>query len=48
MTAAVPDAFDAYCTADLAFHRAVNAASHNVVLRGEAGLMDAALNAPSL
>jgi GntR family galactonate operon transcriptional repressor len=45
MAGAVPDHFEAYCKADLAFHRAVNAASHNVVLRGMAGLMEAALNA---
>lgn len=45
MNAAVPDHFENYCKADLAFHRAVNAASHNVVLRGMAGLMEAALNA---
>jgi DNA-binding FadR family transcriptional regulator len=45
MTAAVPDHFEAYCKADLAFHRAIIAASHNVVLRGLAGLMEAALTA---
>jgi GntR family transcriptional regulator, galactonate operon transcriptional repressor len=45
MNDAVPDHFHRYCKADLAFHRAVNAASHNVVLRGMAGLMEAALNA---
>lgn len=45
MKGAVPDHFELYCKADLAFHRAVNAASHNVVLRGMAGLMEAALNA---
>ena len=45
MTSAVPDHFDAYCKADLAFHRAVIRASHNVVLKGMAGLMEAALNA---
>ena len=45
MSAAVPEDFDGYCKADLAFHRAVIAASHNVVLRGLAGLMEAALNA---
>lgn len=45
MHAAVPDHFEDYCMADLAFHRAINAASHNVVLRGMAGLMEAALNA---
>lgn len=45
MRTSVPDQFEAYCRADLAFHRAVNAASHNVVLRGMAGLMEAALTA---
>ena len=45
MTSAVPNHFDAYCKADLAFHRAVIRASHNVVLKGMAGLMEAALNA---
>ncbi|GJE69445.1 Pyruvate dehydrogenase complex repressor [Methylorubrum podarium] len=45
MQASVPDHFDAYCRADLAFHRAINIASHNVVLRGMAGLMEAALSA---
>ncbi|WP_165491113.1 FadR/GntR family transcriptional regulator [Lichenihabitans psoromatis] len=45
MTASVPNDFDRYCKADLAFHRGVIRASHNVVLRGLAGLMEAALNA---
>ena len=45
MSAAVPGDYEGYCKADLAFHRAVIAASHNVVLRGLAGLMEAALNA---
>ena len=45
MTESVPDHFDRYCKADLAFHRAVIRASHNVVLKGMAGLMEAALNA---
>ncbi|MCW6507848.1 FadR/GntR family transcriptional regulator [Lichenifustis flavocetrariae] len=45
MSAAVPEDFDGYCKADLAFHRSVIAASHNVVLRSLAGLMEAALNA---
>jgi len=45
MGAAVSEHFDSYCKADLAFHRAIIAASHNVVLRGLAGLMEAALTA---
>ena len=45
MTSSVPNHFDRYCKADLAFHRAVIRASHNVVLKGMAGLMEAALNA---
>ena len=31
MTAAVPDHFEAYCKADLAFHRAIIAASHKIL-----------------
>ena len=45
MTTSVPGDLDRYCRADLAFHRSVIRASHNVVLKGMAGLMEAALNA---
>ncbi|MDW6024199.1 FadR/GntR family transcriptional regulator [Mesorhizobium sp. BAC0120] len=48
MEAAIPDDPDGVCQADLAFHSNVIAASHNVVLRGLIGMLEAALKASFL
>lgn len=45
MQAALPDNREACCEADLAFHRAVIVASHNLVLKALAGTIEAALRA---
>ena len=45
MAAALPDNRAACCEADLAFHRAVIAASNNLVLKALAGTIEAALRA---
>lgn len=48
MESAIPHDVVACCEADLAFHRAVVAASHNVVLIGLIGTIEAALRASFL
>jgi GntR family galactonate operon transcriptional repressor len=48
MRVAIPDDLPGVCEADLAFHRSVIAASHNVVLKGLIGMLEAALNASFL
>ena len=48
MRAAIPDDLPGVCEADLTFHRSVIAASHNVVLKGLIGMLEAALNASFL
>jgi GntR family galactonate operon transcriptional repressor len=48
MRRAIPNDLPGVCKADLAFHRGVIAASHNVVLRGLVGMLEAALNASFL
>jgi GntR family transcriptional regulator, galactonate operon transcriptional repressor len=45
MERALPDDIDGVCDADLNFHRSLIYASHNVVLRGLVGTIDAALRA---
>jgi GntR family galactonate operon transcriptional repressor len=45
MEAAIPSDLDACCEADLAFHRGVIAASHNIVLRSLIGTIETALKA---
>ena len=45
MRDAIPHDLDGACRADLAFHRAVIAASHNIVLKGLIGTLEAALGA---
>lgn len=48
MRRAIPNDLPGVCQADVAFHRGVIAASHNVVLRGLIGTLEAALNASFL
>lgn len=45
MERALPDDIEGVCDADLNFHRSLTYASHNVVLRGLVGTIDAALRA---
>ncbi|MBB5753982.1 FadR/GntR family transcriptional regulator [Prosthecomicrobium pneumaticum] len=45
MERSLPDDIAGCCEADLAFHRGVIAASHNIVLRGLIGTIEAALTA---
>ncbi|WP_181176203.1 FadR/GntR family transcriptional regulator [Mesorhizobium sp. B2-3-4] len=45
MRDSIPHDLDGVCRADLAFHRSVIAASHNVVLKGLIGMLEAALSA---
>ena len=45
MESAIPDDPEACCDADLAFHRAIIVGSHNVVLKGLIGTIEAALRA---
>lgn len=45
MRAGIPHDLDAVCRGDLAFHKAIIAASHNVVLTSLGGMLDAALRA---
>ncbi|AZO27744.1 FadR/GntR family transcriptional regulator [Mesorhizobium sp. M1B.F.Ca.ET.045.04.1.1] len=44
----IPNDLNAVCQADLAFHKGVIAASHNVVLKGLVGMLEAALRATFL
>jgi DNA-binding FadR family transcriptional regulator len=48
MERAIPHDLEACCDADLAFHRSIITASHNVVLRGLIGTIEAALRASFL
>jgi GntR family galactonate operon transcriptional repressor len=48
MRDSIPHDLDGVCRADLAFHRSVIAASHNVVLKGLIGMLEAALSASFL
>lgn len=48
MRDAIPDDPLGVCQADLAFHRSLIAASHNLVLRGLIGMLEAALKASFL
>ncbi|MDQ0471957.1 FadR/GntR family transcriptional regulator [Labrys wisconsinensis] len=48
MERSIPDDLAACCEADLAFHRGVIAASHNIVLNGLIGTMETALKAALL
>lgn len=48
MRRAIPHDVPGVCRADLAFHRSVIAASHNVVLKGLIGTLEAALSASFL
>jgi len=48
MERALPDDIERVCDADLNFHRSLIYASHNVVLRGLVGTIDAALRATFL
>ncbi|GLS21077.1 GntR family transcriptional regulator [Labrys miyagiensis] len=45
MESSIPHDLDACCEADLAFHRGVIAASHNIVLRSLVGTIETALKA---
>jgi DNA-binding FadR family transcriptional regulator len=45
MAAAIPDDLKACCEADIAFHKAIIAASGNIVLKGLVGTIEAALRA---
>lgn len=45
MLSGIPHDLPAVCQGDLAFHKAVIAASHNVVLNGLVGMLEAALRA---
>jgi DNA-binding FadR family transcriptional regulator len=45
MQRALPDNIELVCDADLNFHRSMIYASHNIVLRGLVGTIDAALRA---
>jgi GntR family galactonate operon transcriptional repressor len=48
MERAIPHDLEACCDADLAFHRSIITASHNVVLKGLIGTIEAALRASFL
>jgi GntR family galactonate operon transcriptional repressor len=48
MENAIPDDLEACCDADLAFHRSIIVASHNVVLKGLIGTIEAAMRATFL
>ena len=45
MERAIPDDLEACCEADVAFHRGIIAASHNIVLKSLVGTIETALKA---